>query len=110
MRQDISSLIWHPKQMEKCRSETRQFLTAHWKKFIHLIQHSRLLPGHIPKITSLLWWKIGRKPMPFLFLLLYPQYRVENLAIAAAGPPARGTKIGKETLDASPIVVRERDL
>ncbi|AIP36813.1 hypothetical protein DR64_5832 [Paraburkholderia xenovorans LB400] len=48
--------------------------------------------------------------MPFLFLLLYPQYRVENLAIAAAGPPARGTKIGKETLDASPIVVRERDL
>jgi hypothetical protein len=92
------------------RSATRKLCATYWKQLIHLVENARLLPGHISKITSLLRRKSGRKPVPFLFSLLQPEYRVENFPIAAARPTAGRSKVGKETLDARPVVVGKRDL
>lgn len=96
--------------MLDANSAGRQSRIAQRKAFIHLIQNARFLPGHIPKITSLLWRKSRGKPVPFFFRLLHPEYRVEDLAIAATRAPAPGRGRGKKILNARPIGVGEGDL
>jgi len=91
-------------------SAARQSRIAQRKAFIHLIQNARFLPRHISQITGLLWRKSRRKPVPFFFRLLHPEYRVEDLAIAATRTPAPGRGRGKEILNARPIGVGEGDL
>ena len=85
-------------------------MVAQGQAFLHLIQNARFFPGHIPKIASLLRRKSRRQPVPLFFRLLHPEYRVEDLAIAATGSPATGRNLGKKTLNTRPIGVGEGDL